>query len=72
MKKPEPIPTLVSCSVCGLSWDAHGEKPTLLDCVELLKAELAKRRMAWSFTNIPTTWTSTSSTIPGLRSPNYC
>ena len=50
--KPEPKPTHVVCTVCGLAWDAHesafpakGKKPavTLDDCVRVLKAELAKR-----------------------------
>lgn len=43
MKKPEPINKHIVCSVCEQNWEAHGPKPTLEKCVELLKAELAKR-----------------------------
>ena len=32
MKKPEPVNKHIVCSVCGLDWDAHGEKPTLETC----------------------------------------
>jgi hypothetical protein len=42
-KKPEPVSTRVVCSICGLNWDTHPADPTLLDCVELLKGELARR-----------------------------
>jgi hypothetical protein len=41
--KPSPKPTRIVCGVCGLSWEAHGEKPTLVTCIDLLRAELAKR-----------------------------
>jgi hypothetical protein len=41
--KPEPKPLQIVCSCCGLDWEKHGAKPTLAKCVELLKAELAKR-----------------------------
>jgi hypothetical protein len=41
--KPSPKPTRVVCEVCGLSWEAHGAKPTLETCIGLLRAELAKR-----------------------------
>lgn len=40
---PQPVPTEVKCSECGLPWDGHGDEPTLADCVRLLKAELARR-----------------------------
>lgn len=43
--KPEPKPLNIVCSNCGMKWDAHGEKPTVDKCVELLKAELARRPM---------------------------
>jgi hypothetical protein len=43
MKKPEPINKHIVCSLCGLDWEKHGEKPVIEKCVELLKAELAKR-----------------------------
>ena len=41
--KPEPISKYIVCSLCGMNWDEHGEKPTAEKCVELLKAEMAKR-----------------------------
>jgi hypothetical protein len=45
MKTPNPQPVVVStiCSMCGLDWQLHGEKPTTEDCIRLLKAELANR-----------------------------
>ena len=41
----QPKPVIVSqvCSMCGLDWERHGEKPTTEDCIRLLKAELASR-----------------------------
>ena len=42
--KPEPVPTKIVCSVCGLDWGDHGEKPTLATCIELLKDELRRPR----------------------------
>lgn len=45
--KPEPKPLKIVCSNCGMDWEAHGPKPTVDKCVELLKAELA-RRPKWS------------------------
>lgn len=42
MKTPKPKTLKVVCDVCGLDWAAHGEKPTLEKCVELLRAELAE------------------------------
>jgi hypothetical protein len=50
--KPEPKPTNVVCTVCGLDWKAHEQNSTaakkrttvtLEDCVRVLKAELARR-----------------------------
>lgn len=45
MIKPEPVHTSTVCSVCGQPWASHGEKPTVMDCVRVLKAALvtAKR-----------------------------
>lgn len=43
MKRPQPVVVTVLCSLCDLSWDAHGEKPTTEDCIRLLKAELRSR-----------------------------
>lgn len=41
--RPEPVPMQVKCSVCAQDWDKHGDNPTVVDCVRVLKAELAKR-----------------------------
>lgn len=51
--KPEPKTIKVVCTACGLDWDAHGTKPTLAKCVDLLKIELAKKPTARS---APYTW----------------
>lgn len=42
-RKPEPVNKLVVCSMCGLDWARHGASPTAEKCVELLKADIAKR-----------------------------
>jgi hypothetical protein len=64
MKKPEPKPTAIVCTLCGLGWDRHEklmktktEKPTAETCVELLKADLAARpRYAPAFSGTGITW----------------
>ena len=40
MKTPKPQPVVVStvCSLCGEDWAEHGDEPTTLDCIRLLKA----------------------------------
>ena len=43
MPVPKPVPTRVVCSVCGLDWERHGEKPGYEICIKLLKADLAKK-----------------------------
>lgn len=51
MKQPKPEPVVVStvCSLCGLDWNDHGDKPTAATCVDLLRAELAKRpQVSWT------------------------
>jgi hypothetical protein len=40
--KPYPVVVTTICSLCGLPWDDHGDKPTAEDCVRLLLVELAK------------------------------
>jgi hypothetical protein len=40
---PKPVVQRTVCSECGLDWDKHSAKPSLADCVKLLKAELARR-----------------------------
>jgi hypothetical protein len=51
MPKPKPVPTLLSCSECGLAWERH-EKATKAECIRLLKADLAARPL--------TSWTTTT------------
>jgi len=55
MKTPEPKPTAIVCSVCGLEWKRHGKTPTLEKCIELLKAEVARKPIV--------TWAGTSPTF---------
>lgn len=43
---PSPVTTAIICSACGLSWDTHGEHPTLRTCVQLLRDELRKNQRA--------------------------
>jgi hypothetical protein len=47
--KPEPIVVSTICSQCGLNWDLHGDNPSLLDCIRLLKAEIAKPCQHWTW-----------------------
>src|SRR3954447_21243782 len=42
--KPKPVHTETVCSACGLDWDRHS-KATLVECVELLKADLAREKL---------------------------
>ena len=56
--KPEPVPKLVVCSVCGLDWTKHPEKPLLDDCIALLKAELAAARRPTYLSSGPNTYTN--------------
>ena len=65
--KPEPIVTSTVCSLCGLPWDNHGDKPTALTCIDLLRSELAKRPMNWFLTNAAS---NTSGTISYLQQRN--
>ena len=51
---PEPVVTATVCSLCGLAWEKHGDKPTKDDCIRLLKAKLAS--------GPTTTWLMNSST----------
>lgn len=37
--KPEPVVTATECSLCAEPWEDHGENPTVLKCVELLRAK---------------------------------
>jgi hypothetical protein len=56
---PKPKTIKVVCDVCGQDWKAHGTKPTLEDCVRLLKAELRKRP--------PAQWQMSGTHITPLR-----
>ena len=60
--KPSPIVTSRVCSACGLSWDDHGDKPSLEDCVRLLKAALAQ---AHSQSSLISHWPITPSSHSG-------
>lgn len=59
MKKPEPTPISVVCTLCGLAWDRHPDKATALDCIDLLKADLASN---WSWTG---GWTQSTEVTGG-------
>lgn len=41
--KPEPVVVTTICSLCDEPWEAHGDAPTTLDCIRLLKAKAAQR-----------------------------
>ena len=36
---PEPVVTKQICSICAEDWDEHPDDPTILDCVEILRAK---------------------------------
>jgi hypothetical protein len=36
--KPEPVIVKTICSLCDEPWELHGDNPTTLDCIRLLKA----------------------------------
>lgn len=63
-KQPRRKVIQVACSECGLDWKEHGEKPSLEDCVRLLKVELAKKnRSSFTVTNIGSA-ASSGTTLP--------
>jgi hypothetical protein len=35
--KPSPVVVYVRCALCDCDWNAHGDDPTTLDCIRLLK-----------------------------------
>ena len=39
MRKPKPVVVETRCSECDLPWEDHGDNPTLLDCIRLLKEQ---------------------------------
>ena len=65
---PEPVVTATVCSLCGLAWEKHGDKPTKDDCIRLLKAGLASGPTTTWFMNSPTVGSSTTGTAyqPGI------
>lgn len=44
--RPTPVITSEVCSVCGLDWARHGDKPTAKTCIDLLRIDLASARVA--------------------------
>lgn len=40
--KPEPVVVRTLCSLCDQEWEKHGDNPTTLNCIELLKDELGR------------------------------
>ena len=67
MKKPQPIVVMLVCDVCGLDWDLHPEKATVLDCVDLLKGRLANRTQ-WSSSQA--TYYTYPATLPAITYTN--
>lgn len=37
--RPQPVVTSTICSLCDEPWESHGDDPTVLDCLRLLKAK---------------------------------
>lgn len=44
--RPTPVITSEICSVCGLDWARHGDKPTAKTCIDLLRADASAARVA--------------------------
>lgn len=44
--QPQPVPQFIVCSLCGEPWAGHGDDPTTLDCIRLLKAKV---RPSWQW-----------------------
>jgi hypothetical protein len=44
---PKPITISQECSICGLDWSLHPDNPTILDCVERLKARPPGSQSWW-------------------------
>lgn len=51
--KPEPVVIDTRCSLCNEKWESHGDSPTTLDCIRLLRAELARRPQTWTINQTP-------------------
>lgn len=59
---PEPVPSSLVCSICDLAWSLHPDKPTVLDCVALLKSH---RYVNW-WTRTWQSWEVTYITSPTI------
>jgi hypothetical protein len=73
MSKPSPVPVAIVCSECELPWDDHGAKPTLEDCIRLLKVERSKPSPNWYWWQSPFYGSGASqftSTVREYRSPS--
>lgn len=58
--KPQPIVVRTLCSLCDEEWEAHGDDPTTLDCIRLLKAAKVK---PYPYVPNPWWWQTSSGTI---------
>ena len=63
MRTPRPKHTYTVCTVCGLAWGLHGQKPTIEKCVELLAAEVKRLQTGQAFRQ----YQGTSATHPGAH-----
>jgi len=66
MRKPQPVNKYVVCSVCDFPWSMHGDDPTLMDCIRILKQHVVRPQPYWDWTWRPTsphirTYTGTTS-----------
>jgi hypothetical protein len=68
---PTPVPVATVCSICEMPWEEHGTKPTLENCVALLKAALELEKLSvktWEPTSdtrvAPWPWTKTRWAYP--------
>lgn len=68
MGQPRKKVITVVCGECGQDWKAHGNKPTLEDCVRLLKKALAEanRKPHFMVYNGPQSGTMTSTATPAI------
>lgn len=70
---PEPVPTNVVCSACGEQWSLHGENPTLLDCIRVLKMYRQPRPVPyypWYTNPIITYTTGINTTLTTTKGPS--
>lgn len=55
--KPQPVVVQTVCSLCDLPWEDHGDEPSALDCIRLLKERPATTVCPGP--HYPWTWTWT-------------